>query len=242
MKKIDSLLYLLLVIVGLYTAPLHAQNNFDKLYQSAIKNAMYPPTDTKDTNLIAITPDNKNLTWKTINGEDYVLVVSWKQTNYYGDSGATNTGPYQIWVTTAPELLNRMRKEKASNPDLRLKQLLGLPPTGTYNWFIEFWVRPADLFRPCPDKEVTDKKCNTCFSAQDSLDQSYIQWVNNTRVSRYYACGLYNQYPWTSLGYTYDWNANNKSHIGLCEFVIDVNKTIYVNKVYTTAEYLKQSK
>ncbi len=242
MKKTYSLIYLLLALAGLNLAPANAQNNFDHQYRNAIHNSMYPETDTKDTNLIAITKDNKNLIWKTINGEDYVLVVSWKAKNYYGDSGAYNTGPYQIWVTTAPELINRMRKEKTTNPELRLKQLLGLPPTATYNLFIEFWVKPADLFRPCPDKEITDKKCNTCFSANDSLDQNYINWINNTRISRYYACGLYNQYPWTELGYTYDWNANNKSHIGLCEFVIDVNKTIYINKVYTTAEYLKQKK
>lgn len=236
-KNLRQLKYLMLALI--MHLGVHAQSNFDPIYRKAIQTAMYPETNTKDTSLIAITKDNKNLIWKTINGEDYVLVVSWKSKNYYGDSGAYNTGPYQIWVTTAPELQKRMRKEKSPNVDMRLKQLLGLPPNATNSLFIEFWVRPADLFRPCPDKEITDKKCNTCFNGQDSLDKAYIQWINDSRISRYYTCGLYNQYPWTELGYTYDWSPSNKSHIGLCEFVIDVNKTIYVNKVYTTAEYLK---
>jgi hypothetical protein len=216
-----------------------AEYNHERLYRKSIQTAMYPETNTRDTNLIAITPENKNLTWKKINGEDYVLMVSLKAKNYYGDSGAYNTGPYQIWVTASPELKRRMKREAPQNQELRLKQLLGLPPASSYNYFIEFWVRPADLFRPCPDKEITDKKCNTCFSATDSLDKEYIQWINDTRIARYYTCGLNNQYPWTELGYTYDWDENNKSHIGLCEFVIDVNKTIYVNKVYSIASYLK---
>ena len=219
--------------------PPAAQNNFEKEYQDAIKNSMYPPGDTKDTSLIAIVPGNKNLVWKTIKGEQYVLMVTWAATNYYGDSGVYNTGNYQIWTTTAPELQQRMKKEKYSDPELRLTQLLGLPPGSSHSMFIEFWVRPQDLFRPCPDKEINDKTCNLCFGAKDSLDPSYIQWINNTRISRYYACGLYNQYPWTELGYTYDWNAQNKNHVGLCEFVIGENKNIYVNKVYNTKEYLK---
>jgi hypothetical protein len=71
------------------------------------------------------------------------------------------------------------------------------------------------------------------------LDADYIKWFNQSRIDRYYSTGLYNQYPWTQLGYTYDWNPKNKSHRGLSEFVIGKNKTIYVNKVYTTEEYLK---
>lgn len=40
---------------------------------------------------------------------------------------------------------------------MRLKQLLGLPPTATNSYFVKFWVRPNDLFRPCPDKEINGK-------------------------------------------------------------------------------------
>ncbi len=211
------------------------------LYRDAIKESMYPESKKIDSNLIAITKQNPKLTRKIINGEDYILCVTWKATNYYPDSGAYSTGKYQIWVTTAPELLERMKQEKAKDVNMRLKQLLGLPPVAEYKLFVEFWVRPQDMFRPCPDKEINDSRCNICFTAQDSTDMNYINWVNESRISRYYACGLYNQYPWSELGYTYDWNPNNKTHIGLCEFVIDKNKTVYVNKIYSTSEYLQKA-
>jgi hypothetical protein len=210
------------------------------LYQKSIQASMYPPTAAVDTNLIAINSANQKLIHKTINGEDHILVVTWKSNDFYPDSGAYSTGKYQMWVTTAPELKQRMASEKYKDPDTRLKQLLGLPPAAKYSLFIEFWVRPVDIFRPCPDKEISDGKCNLCFNAQDSGDMNHIRWINENRLDSYYACGLQNQYPWTQLGYTYDWNPHNKSHIGLCEFVIDTNKIIYVNGKYITQDYLNR--
>jgi hypothetical protein len=209
------------------------------IYQHAIEQSMYA-TEKKKSTLLSINTENKNLIHMSINNEDYILMLTWKAKNYYPDSGAYNTNNYEIWVTAAPELYNRMQKVKSSNIHLRLKQLLGLPPTAQNKLFIELWVRPQDLFRPCPDKEVNDNSCNLCFTQQDSLDADYIKWFNQSRIDRYYSTGLYNQYPWTQLGYTYDWNPKNKSHKGVSEFVIGKNKTIYVNRVYTTEEYLKR--
>ncbi len=204
---------------------------------------MSPSPEKVYSNLVYITPQNDNLVRKRINDEDYILVVTWKQNiSYYEkylDSGYYNTGDYPMWVTTAPELLQRMKKENPKDVDLRLKQLLGLPPSATYSYFVEFWVKPQDLFRPCPDKEITDTKCDLCFS--ENADSSYIAWVNENRISRYYECNLDQKYPWTQLGYTYDWNPKNKSHIGLSEFVINTNKNIVVKAIYSTEEYLNKN-
>jgi len=231
----------LLLLASALQAP--AQDNNATLYQQAIQTAMYPAGNTPDTNLVAITPNNPKLRWKKICDQDYVLVLTWKSGKFYPDSGLYNTGSWSpIWVTTAPELKERMQQELTAKSDtaLRLKQLLGLPPTASYKYFYELWVNPQDLFRPCPDNEITDKRCNICFTKKDSTNMDYVNWINATRLSRYYACGLYNQYPWTELGYTYDWNPQNKSHIGPSEFVIRQYSRVYVKKVYTTSEYLKK--
>jgi len=194
------------------------------------------------TDLIPIVPENTNLIWKNISGENYILVVTWKQNiSYYEpylDSTFYNTGKYPLWVTTAPELLQRMKKEKPRDADLRLKQLLGLPPNSVYSYFVECWVKPEDLFRPCPDNEITDGQCDLCFSEQ--TDPTHIAWMNDNRISRYYQCALYEKYPWTQLGYTYDWNPQNRSHVGLSEFVIGNDKKIKINAIYSTQDYLKQ--
>lgn len=219
---------------------LSAQQNHGRQYRQAIIESMYPEDSKVDSNLFAIDSTNKLLFWKKIKGETYVLVVTWKSRNFYPDSGLYNTGSWSpIWVTAAPQLKQRLKKEKYNDVNLRLKQLLGLPPVSEYKVFVEFWVKPSDLFRPCPDNEISDKHCRVCFSHQDSLNTDYLKWFNESRISRYYACGLFNQFPWTQLGYTYDWNPANKRHIGLSEYVIKQFSNVYVNKVYTTLEYLK---
>jgi len=209
-----------------------------ELYKLSIINSIYPDSSEICTNLVQINDSNKTLIRKNINGEEYILVCTWKQNvSFYQKDTVFNTGTYPIWVTTAPELKNRIKKDSPKDVNLRLIQLLGLPPTAQYSYFVEFWVRPVDLFRPCPDKEITDGKCDLCFP--EGTDPEHIKWINENRISRYYQCDLYYQYPWGQLGYTYDWNPKNKSHFGLSEFIIGANKTIYINRIVTTLEYLK---
>ena len=213
-----------------------------KLYEQSIAEAMSPDSAKVCSTLVEVSGKNPDLIWKEIEGNNYILVVTWKQNvSYYQpylDSSFYNTGNYPIWITTAPELLNRMKEEQYTDADQRLRQLLGLPPNSVYSYFVEFWVKPSDLFRPCPDKEITDNACSLCFPQNtDSLHQV---WINDNRVSRYYDCELENKYPWTQLGYTFDWNPENKKHIGLSEFVIQKNANIVVKQIYTTTDYLNQ--
>jgi len=237
-RKVSLLLVLLLSFMACQTTKKGLNDTV--LYQQSIQNAIYPEASKVSDKLVPVVKQNQNLVWKNIRGEDHILVVTWKQTityyKQYIDSAFYNTGSYPIWITTAPELKQRMQHEKEKNIDRRLIQLLGLPPNSVYSYFVEFWVKPSDLFRPCPDKEITDSKCETCFPKQ--ADSEHISWMNENRISRYYQCDLSQQYPWTQLGYTYDWNPGNKSHVGLSEFVIGANKKIIVKAIYTTEEYL----
>lgn len=239
MKRLAWFLLAAVALVGCKTQTKLLSDDF--LYRQSIQNSIYPTADKVSDQLVPITKDNRNLVWKTIGGEDYLLVITWKQNvsfyRQYLDSAFYNTGKYPIWITTAPELKQRIANEYPKDINRRLIQLLGLPPNSVYSYFVEFWVKPSDLFRPCPDKEITDTKCETCFPKQ--ADQEHISWINENRISRYYSCDLYNQYPWTQLGYTYDWNPENKSHVGLSEFVIGPNKKIVVKAIYKTEEYLK---
>ena len=228
---------LLVTIALLISFNVIGQSNRE-LYKLSIINSIYPDSSEICTNLVQINDSNKTLIRKNINGEEYILVGTWKQNvSFYQKDTVFNTGNYPIWVTTSPELKNRIKKESPKDINLRLIQLLGLPPTAQYSYFVEFWVRPVDLFRPCPDKEITDGKCDLCFP--EGTDTEHIKWINENRISRYYQCDLYYQYPWGQLGYTYDWNPKNKSHFGLSEFIIGANKTIYINRIVTTLEYLK---
>ena len=208
-------------------------------YRNAIADAIYPGKSKIFRNLTAINKSNPRLVWKTIDGEDYLLVVSWQaDTSYYHRNGFYNTGNYIIWVTAVPDL-KEVCTRNGDGSD-RLAQRFGLPPGAKKKFFVEFWVRPADLFRPCPDNEITDSACELCFPP--GTDSSYISWFNMNRISSYYNCNLYSTYPWTQLGFTYDWNADNVTHVGLSEFIIGKNKNILIHSYISTENYCRKRK
>ena len=69
--------------------------------------------------------------------------------------------------------------------------------------------------------------------------KTYTSWFNN-RTRNIYTMGS-SPYPWTRLGYTYDWGSSN--HVGLSEFVLHGRKadgtkiSVGIRSVKTTAEY-----
>ena len=174
---------------------------------------------------------------------------------------------FDTYVTVVPELKNFF---KGTSPDpLRVAQLIGLPPSDAQNkaCFLEMWVSPDDLFRPTPDPEISDQEAQIDFTSNPFLqydasakiyaDQAcdaaqcsscdgakcgwtdYKNFINNRK--KYLYTSAY-PYPWTALGYTYDWG-NPDHHVGLSEFVVHGKKmdgrkiSVKIKAVTTTAAY-----
>ena len=136
-------------------------------------------------------------------------------------------------VTLAPEIQTFFKNHVSSDTNftLRAAQLLGLPANNSNTYFVELWVKPESLFRPTPDNEINDTTASLVFPADASTD--YKNWFNGNIIYSYYPM----KYPWTRLGYTYDWGSTN--HIGLSEFVIKHNSTVTVESATPTVEYLQ---
>jgi hypothetical protein len=129
----------------------------------------------------------------------------------------------------------RKMRPECSGSALRLKQLLGLPPYAQKTQFVEFWVSPSDLFRPCHDPAINDTVCNLKFPMNADWDRrNYKKWFQNQQKRSYGLLG----HPWTQLGYTYDWG-NRRSEIGLSEFVIEEGANVEVESVRATNTYLR---
>jgi len=172
---------------------------------------------------------------------------------------------YDSWVTVVPEI-KTFFGDTVPEP-LRVAQLLGLPPEVAvkgdpreYKYMLEMWVSPQDLFRPCPDPEVFDTACELSFPT----DPLYMHYPNDrimatagpdygvfmvytdwfTHQANYSYNLNYSPYPWTRLGYTYDWGSSNP--VGLSEFVLHGRKvdgstiSVGINSVKTTAEYFME--
>jgi hypothetical protein len=142
-------------------------------------------------------------------------------------------------VTTAPELKTFCTTYQAAHADtltLRLEQLLGLPSNNGKTRLIELWVKPTDLFRPAPDPEISDHEAELTFptSPYFTVSADYLAWFDKLKSESYGERG----YPWTRLGYTYDWG-NPQSEVGLSEFVVNTGATIEVKGVTQTADYCR---
>jgi len=206
----------------------------DTLYKSAVIDSMIAEEDEISNQLIDVNEKNNYTRWEKINGHKYVLVVTWtKNVNNYKKNKTIKIFWGDIWVTVVPEIQNWFKNNyKNEKLNLRIEQLLGLPENSGYSHFIELWVSPDDLFRPSPDSEIWDKSAQLEFP--ENTGKSYIDWFNKKIISSYYAT---RQYPWTRLGYTYDWNPAT-SEIGLSEFVIQKGSVVIVNSIQSTDDYL----
>ena len=198
--------------------------------------------------LKAVKTNDKSLVWKKFNvdgkEELRVLAVTWSSNaSYFPKPGGTMQEDYEVWVTLVPQVKNmaELAHKKGLNVDLRLEQYLGLPPNSGHKYFVELWIRPEDLFRPAADPEVDDHEAKYEFSnVRDRLSTSadYVQWYEDSVKNRYFPDPGSQPYPWTRLGYTYDWNPKTNK-IGASEYVIIEGSTIITNAVYTTEEYAK---
>jgi hypothetical protein len=202
------------------------------MYYNAMLNASNVVAGKIRHDLASITDDNTNLVWRTNpdTGVREVLVVS-----FMGHSTATNyyrVGQYTImkyaesWVTPVPDARNFCRNYTGTNLSLRLKQMLGLPLTSGNDTIVEFYVNPLYLLRPSRDPEITDHESEVAFRPNtpyaDMVSTNYQNWFQRTIASRNYGMtnGVWNAFPWTQLGYTYDWLKTGNNVMGFSEFVL----------------------
>lgn len=208
-------------------------------FRASVVDASVAEPDEIYDGMVAITPDNELLTWDE--DQSHVLMVTWTSWDGY-DSEVGNEIVLQreIWVTVAPELQTFCQSYEATEPPLilRMEQLLGLPPDDGKTRMVEMWVPVDGLFRPSPDPEIDDQVAElelrdpSAFESQEAYE-FHRDWYN-LQVSLSY--DAMNGYPWTRLGYTYDWG-NPESEVGLSEFVIWAQTSVIVDEVYSNEEY-----
>lgn len=202
------------------------------MYSNAMVNASNVVASKIRKDLASITDDNTNLVWRTNpdTGVREVLVVSFMAnataTNYYKVGRYTPMRYAEAWVTIAPDAKNFCQNYTGTNLPLRLKQMLGLPANSANDTIVEFYVNPLYLLRPSRDPEITDHESEVNFRTNtpyaSMVTTNYQDWFQRTIVSRNYGMtnGVWNAWPWTQLGYTYDWLKTGSDVMGFSEFVV----------------------
>jgi hypothetical protein len=201
-------------------------------YNEAVLDAVEPTQADVSTALWAITPSNPKLIWNT--DQTAVRMVTW--TTFTGYMTGDNVLTREVWVTAVPQVQELCKTLPAENIVPRINEYLGLPPAterDNARYFVEMWVKPGDMFRPCPDAEIDDTSCSLDFPATATAEHK--AWMNGNYS---YSYGFWQQtkYPWTGLGYTYDW-CNANTHVGASEFVIRAGSTVNVTGKIERATY-----
>lgn len=211
----------------------------DRFRAAVVDASVAEPAEIYD-GLTAILPDNPALVWSEDGSK--VLMATWTSWNGYDNAvGTEMVLTRETWVTAAPEFQTfcQTYPAQAATPlVLRLEQLLGLPPHNGKTKIVEMWVPADGLFRPSPDPEIDDQVAElelrdaSTFASQTDYEQ-HRDWYNLQNSLSY---DPVNGYPWTRLGYSYDWG-NPESEIGLSEFVIWAQTPVIIEQVYTNQAY-----
>ncbi len=212
------------------------------LYRGAIEDARFPRPSGVAHDLLTITPGTPSLRWSD-DGRS-VLVYTWTSQQYYSDpkyvAGFELPLYDDTWFTAGTEVADVCRRSGLEGEALRLRlvQLLGLSPDQQKDAFLAVWIEPTHLFRPCVDRDPTQPTCPIappvvvdgetrgwgCRPPCPATDPAcaepsdHERWLCANWINTYAHADPEAGFPWTALGYTYDWNPDTPPR-GPTEFV-----------------------
>jgi hypothetical protein len=170
------------------------------------------------------------------NGEVLVATL----TRLDGAVGSTITSKNDgIWVTGVPEVRDKCRTW-TGDVVMKLRMLIGLPPDADVPRMLVLRAKLADIFRPSPYADPTTSwpcptkgsdGCGNVFPS--TTTQFHYQWMASEGFVLHELPG---GYPWTHLGYTYNW-APAEDRYGASEYVIAAGATATIVENTTPVAY-----
>ena len=169
--------------------------------------------------------------------------------DYQYSKGDTSI-PVDLWVTAVPEVQTICRSF-VGDVSMRLRQLLGLHPAKRFSNFVVISVNADDVFRPTANPDPTTVlPCSPTITANcgegfpDNVADGHVRWMAETMLSHYVLSESHlipAGYPWTRLGYTYDWKPGANKY-GASEYVIKKGSRIKVLEIIPYQTYCRPDK
>lgn len=218
---------------------------------AAYNSAIYDSAVYKFSNLRPLYPMKFDPKTKT------ATVVTLTNYNYTDEKGnnktpfQTNVGNYYVWVTIVPEVQDVCRGFSSDNLNLRLHQLLGLHPNSPFTHFVVMTVTDVQIFRPTANPDPTTSlpcsttnglipaNCGEVFPKENADLNKHKVWLANQMLSSYVISESHLipvGYPWTRLGYTYDWKPGANKY-GASEYIIKPNSVVTIKEITPYQDY-----
>ena len=202
------------------------------LFDEAVKDAMIIDKD----EILPVVSLDEGEPYAVYDDEGRILLYTFhKYPDSYPDGADVKLEWGNVWTFTGGELEEKYQENKDSVTDwqTRLKELIGLRPDNESNYFTAMWVKPEDVFRPAYVSDIGTVEMTDSFS--EDVNEEYKAWFDDNIISSYFD----GAYPWTRLGYTYDW-ADNGQEYGLSEFIVKKDSNIKVAYTVELDEMLKK--
>ncbi|MFI3176508.1 MAG: hypothetical protein R3Y67_03325 [Eubacteriales bacterium] len=232
MKRVRILIVVCMITVlgvGCGTTEVTSNAEGDKtLYELAMADSMVAEED-EIYELVTLDALDEMVTWDE---EGRVLLLtyhSYPDSYLEGEDVTLEWG--SVWSFTDKELEAFYEEEKDDVEDwaLRLEQLIGLPEGSGHTVVTAMWVDLSDVTRPAYQSDATDGTMMNYLP--EGVEEEYQEWFDQNILDSYY----YGAYPWTRLGYTYDW-ADNGTEYGVTEFLIQKGAITEVEYTMTLDE------
>lgn len=183
--------------------------------------------------------DSPLLQWNIVEQDSMILVSSLQSVDWYyadiecGGEFITSDNPeYMLWVTIPNELNEYLANETlitdSASIQQRLIQILGMKSSDTNSVINLMWVNKNDIIRPSYDPNPSTTYGAIAFPETIELDW-YQDWFNDNLAYSYESPSDGLNYPFTRLGYTYDWGKEDSIY-GLSEFVIKPSSHIILKE------------
>lgn len=227
----------LLLLVGLFLVLMPWNHILPALFPWLLAEARAPfPAYEKALSRAAIKTPADQRRLRTIENEVAQLVTLRSSPLSQGEQVIQR----DIWVALPDELQSACRG--ADDARTRLQQVLGLPPRGGSHHLYPVAVDTRKLLRPCMSGDgPTSDMCtfNLPKDPTDATEVSQEALVAAYRHLRFvagqmwgvYRTGFrdprvaegdypYTGYPFTGMGWSYDWGDGSSSNVGITEFVV----------------------
>ena len=202
------------------------------LFDEAVRDAMIIDKD----EILPVVSLDEGEPYAVYDDEGRILLYTFhKYPDSYPDGADVKLEWGNVWTFTGGELEEKYQENKDSVTDwqTRLKELIGLRPDNESNYFTAMWAKPEDVFRPAYVSDIGTVEMTDSFS--ENVNEDYKAWFDDNIISSYFD----GAYPWTRLGYTYDW-ADNGQEYGLSEFIVKKDSNIKVAYTVELDEMLKK--
>ncbi len=197
-------------------------DDYDPQYVQAVENTSgtVPNDVVRQSSHLAHLGDGR-MEWS---GEQLVMTMLTDFASYDRHYTDSRYRP-EVWVAPVAETVEFFRTSVGQADDLEVcyRQYMGMPATHSDDRIVELLIHPDMLFRPAEDTRIDSSSLGPTrdTSQYDKATLAYPtfdQWWANQMHT--YDADSNPPYPWTRLGYTYDWGGSPDQIVGSTEFIV----------------------